>query len=203
MRQSSGESTKLRPIDDYSECKVNQAFGYSGKIDLRALDELIWILRAWVKWTLEAKTCEVVLSSGERLCNEVHPSWKLVDAEPLLTSLDLHAAYKQLAIAPSSRPLSVIVLANPHSGELGCFVGNALPFGSTASVVYFNRVSRLLWRLGLELYLPWCNYYDDYPVFSPACLASSTMIAMVGLVKFLGLTIRVTSCMALQQPRPC
>ena len=48
---------------------------------------------------------------------------------------------------------------------------------------YFNRVSWLLWRLGLELCLPWCNYYDDYPVFSPACLTSSTMTAMVGLVK--------------------
>ena len=113
MRQSSGDSTKLRPIDDYSECKV----GYCSFFEAT---------------------------------------------------------------------LSVIVLANPHSGELGCFVGNALPFGSTASVLYFNRVSRLLWRLGLELYLPWCNYYDDYPVFSPACLASSTMTAMVGLVKFLG-----------------
>ncbi len=36
VRQSSGEGTlKLRAIDDYSECKVNQAFGYAGKIDLQ------------------------------------------------------------------------------------------------------------------------------------------------------------------------
>ena len=186
VRQSSGESTKLRPIDDYSECKVNSAFGYSDKIDLRALDELIWLLRAWVSWMLKSSTCELVLSSGERLCGPIHPSWKLVDVEPMLTTLDLHAAYKQLAIAPSSRPYSVIVLMNPQSKQLGCFVGNALPFGSTASVVYFNRVSRLIWRLGLELYLPWCNYYDDYPVFAPSCLATSTMTAMIGLVKLLG-----------------
>ena len=186
VRQSSGESTKLRPIDDYSECKVNSAFGYSDKIDLRALDELIWLLRAWVSWMLKSSTCELVLSSGERLCGPVHHSWKLVDVEPMLTTLDLHAAYKQLAIAPSSRPFSVIVLMNPQTKKLGCFVGNALPFGSTASVVYFNRVSRLIWRLGLELYLPWCNYYDDYPVFAPSCLATSTMTAMVGLVKLLG-----------------
>ena len=173
VRQSSGESTKLRPIDDYSECKVNSAFGYSDKIDLRALDELIWLLRAWVRWMLNSSTCELVLSSGERLCGHIHSSWKLVDAEPMLTTLDLHAAYKQLAIAPSSRPYSVIVLMNPHSKQLGCFVGNALPFGSTASVVYFNRVSRLI-------------YYDDYPVFAPSCLAASTMTAMIGLVKLLG-----------------
>ncbi len=76
---------------------------------------------------------------------------------------------------------------NPQSRQLGCFVGNALPFGSTASVVYFSRVSRLIWRrLGLELFLPWCNYYDDYPVFAPSCLAASTMTSMIGLVKLLG-----------------
>ena len=167
VRQSSGESTKLRPIDDYSECKVNSAFGYSDKIDLRALDELIWLLRAWVSWMLNSSACELVLSSGEKLSGPVHSSWKLVDVEPMLTTLDLHSAYKQLAIAPSSRLFSVIVLMNPQSRQLGCFVGNALPFGPTASVVFFNPVSRLIWRLGLELYLSWCNYYDDYPVFSP------------------------------------
>ena len=51
VRQSSGEGTKLRAIDDYSECKVNQAFGYADKIDLRALDELVWVLRAWTTRT--------------------------------------------------------------------------------------------------------------------------------------------------------
>ena len=65
-------------------------------------------------------------------------------------------------------------------------MGNALPFGSTASVVYFNRIARLVWRLGLELLLPWCNYYDDYPIFAPACVAASTMSSMIGLVKLLG-----------------
>ena len=186
VRQNSGEATKLRPIGDDIECKVNAAFGYSDKIDLRALDELIWLLRAWVRWTLDSSTCELALSSGERLCGAVHASWKLVDAEPLLTTLDLFAAYKQLAIAPTSRPYSVIVLMNPHSKQLGCFVGNAPLFGSTASVVYFNRVAQLIWRLGLELFLPWCNYYHDYPVFAPSCLAASTMTAMIGLVKLLG-----------------
>ena len=116
---------------------------------------------------LDSSECELTLSSGEKLCGPVHASWKLVDVEPLLTTLDLHAAYKQLAIAPTSRPYSVIVLTNPHSKQLGCFVGNALPFGSTASVVYFNRVSRLIWRLGLELFLPWCNYYDDATCHQP------------------------------------
>lgn len=108
VRQSSGEQTKLRPIDDYSECKVNQAFGYCDKIDLRAMDELIWILRAWTFWLLENEACVVKLSDGTVLSGPVHPSWKDCDVEPKLSTIDLHAAYKQFAISPSSRSLSVV-----------------------------------------------------------------------------------------------
>ena len=186
VRQSSGEVTKLRPIDDYSECKVNQAFGYCDKVDLRAMDELVWILRAWTFWLLGNESCVVKLSDGTVLSGPVHPSWKNCDVDALVSTIDLHAAYKQFAISPSSRSLSVVVLKRPDSEEIGCFVGKALPFGSTASVVYFNRLSRLVWRLGLELFIPWCNYFDDFPVFSPRCMAPSTMSTALTLLDLLG-----------------
>ena len=186
VRQSSGESTKLRAIDDYSECKVNQAFGYADKIDLRALDELVWVLRAWTTWVLRRGSVEVTLESGEVLVGSVHEAWNESTARPLLTTMDLHAAYKQLALSPSARSMSVVVLMDPTKRSVGCFVGKALPFGSTASVVFFNRLARLIWRLGLELYLPWCNYYDDYPVFTPECIEQSTMTTMVTLLNLLG-----------------
>ena len=82
--------------------------------------------------------------------------------------------------------MSVVVMLDPTKGSVGCFVGKALPFGSTASVVFFNRLARLIWRLGLDLYLPWCNYYDDYPVFTPECIEQSTMTTMVTLLNLLG-----------------
>ena len=186
VRQSSGESAKLRAIDDYSECKVNQAFGYADKIDLRALDELVWVLRAWTTWVLRRGSVEVTLESGEVLVGSVHEAWNESTARPLLTTMDLHAAYKQLALSPSARSMSVVVLMDPTKGSVGGFVGKALPFGSTASVVFFNRLARLIWRLGLELYLPWCNYYDDYPVFTPECIEQSTMTTMVTLLNLLG-----------------
>ena len=129
-------------------------------------------------WMSNNRTCEVLLSDGERLRGPVHASWAMIESHPEVTTLDLHAAYKQLAISPSSRAFSVVVLSNFDSGNLGCFVGHALPFGSTDSVVYFNQIVRLIWRLGLELLLPWCNYYD-YPVFTAACLAPSSMSAMI------------------------
>ena len=186
VRQSSGEVTKLRPIDDYSECKVNQAFGHCDKVDLRAMDALVWILRAWTFWLLGNESCVVKLSDGTVLSGPVHPSWKNCDVDPLVSTIDRHAAYKQFAISPSSRSLSVVVLKRPDSEEIGCFVGKALPFGSTASVVYFNRLSRLVWRLGLELFIPWCNYFDDFPVFSPRCMAPSTMSTALTLLDLLG-----------------
>ena len=109
--------------------------------------------------------------------------WMQVRKSLLSTCIRLTSSW----LFPRARgPLSVVVLPNPDLGGIGCFVGNALPFGSTASVVYFNRIARLVWRLGLELLLPWCNYYDDYPIFAPACVAASTMSSMIGLVKLLG-----------------
>lgn len=109
VRQSSGEVTKLRPIDDYSECKVNLAFDYCDKIDLRALDEFIWTLRAWTTWVINRDTCEVTLSSGEVLSGGVHGAWVEDAAASLLTTMDLHSAYKQLALSPAARAMSVIV----------------------------------------------------------------------------------------------
>lgn len=41
--QNSGDKVKLRPIDDYAENKVNGAFGYADKLDLRTLDQIIWV----------------------------------------------------------------------------------------------------------------------------------------------------------------
>ena len=87
VRQSSGEVTKLRPIDDYSECKVNQAFGYCDKVDLRAMDELVWILRASTFWLLGNESCVVKLSNGTVLSGPVHPSWKNCDVDPVCRRL--------------------------------------------------------------------------------------------------------------------
>ena len=72
---------------------------------------------------------------------------------PMLCVLDLSNAYKQLPLHPSCRKYSIVTLLNPETSEPACFEGKVLPFGSTASVVHFNRCSRLLqcigWHLGI------------------------------------------------------
>ena len=84
---------------------------------------------------------------GPPLVGRVHPAWQGESWHPKLCTFDLRNAYRQFALDPESRAFSVVALLNPESEELGLFEGKALPFGSTASVLHFNRLSRLLWRV--------------------------------------------------------
>ena len=45
--QSSQGKRKLGPIDDFSQNRINMAFGCADKLDLRALDEITGIIRIW------------------------------------------------------------------------------------------------------------------------------------------------------------
>ena len=81
---------------------------------------------------------------------------------------------------------SVVLIVDPQSHKIACFLMNTLPFGSVASVLHFNRVSRLLWRLELEMGILWTNYFDDYPCISHLLHEKSTMSAVKGLFELLG-----------------
>ncbi|CAE7576274.1 unnamed protein product [Symbiodinium microadriaticum] len=128
---------------------------------------------------------------GPPLVGRVHPAWQGASWNPKLCTFDLHNAYRQFALDPESRAFSVVALLNPESEELGLFEGKALPFGSTASVLHFNRLSRLFWRIGLEVFLFWANFVDDYPIMSPECLAKSSMDTMLVLSSLLGFSASV------------
>ena len=158
MEQSSSAGRQLGPVDDFTENKVNLAFGSMDKLDLNALDELICICRLWVRSLRGTGRVSMTLSCGTVLAGELHPGWHKVGAEPLLTTLDLRAAYRQFALSAKSRALSGIALLDPVKLTPGLFESKALPFGSSASVLHFNRLARLFWRIGVELSLPWCNF---------------------------------------------
>ena len=180
---------KIRAIDDFTESGVNSSFGYLEKIQLKALDEIIWIASCFVKLCLHEERFDFSLSDGGRLCGQVHEYWKSLDLSGAILhakTVDLRSAYKQLAIHPCDRKISVLSLKDPEKGDVFGFVSKTLPFGSTASVLHFNRVSRLLHRLGLQLDVPWANYYDDYPVVDFACLSSSTSNTIRALMALLG-----------------
>ncbi|CAE7555695.1 SLC24A2, partial [Symbiodinium sp. CCMP2592] len=181
VEQTSSAGRKLRPVDDFTENKVNLAFGSMDKLDLHALDELIGISRLWIRVLNGPPDFTIPLSTGESLSGRLHDGWKKVGCEPLLTTLDLRAAYKQFAVSAKSRALAIIALLDPSTAEPGLFESKALPFGSSASVLHFNRLARLFWRIGVELCVPWCNFYDDFPVMSPSGIADNTMETMIAL----------------------
>ena len=62
---------------------------------------------------------------------------------------DLSKAYKQLAVSSASLKYSVLG-ARDSSGKWFYYIGQSLPFGSTASVYSFNKTARalqfLLWE---------------------------------------------------------
>ncbi|CAE7559207.1 unnamed protein product [Symbiodinium natans] len=186
VEQTSAAGRKLRPVDDFTENKVNLAFGSMDKLDLNALDQLICTCRIWARAMCGGHDCELVLSSGLVLKGRVHPGWKKAGHQPLLTTLDLRAAYKQFAVSADSRAWAVIALLNPDTLVPGLFESKALPFGSAASVLHFNRLSRLLWRLGVELLIPWGNFFDDFPAMSPSAISDNTMSTMTALCSLLG-----------------
>ena len=115
-------------MDDFSENKANCSFGSSDKLDLRALDEFAATCRLWTRAILQGRV-SVTLADGCVLEGDVHSAWSSAGgSRPLIATLDLKAAYKQIPLSPSSRPLSVVSLPNPESREPASFTSCALPF---------------------------------------------------------------------------
>ena len=183
------QRSKWRPIDDYTECGVNASFGYLEKIDLRALDQTVWVASCLIRHAIHLEFAEFRLSTGEVLRAPVDKHWKRRHSKEfvLTKTVDLKSAYKQLPISPIDRKLSILTLKSPRTGEVQGFVSRTLPFGSAASVLHFNRVARLLHRIGVELDVNWSNYFDDFPVveFDELCQSTSgTIRALTHLLGF-------------------
>ncbi|CAK9007681.1 Uncharacterized protein SCF082_LOCUS9564 [Durusdinium trenchii] len=78
-------------------------------------------------------------------------------------TVDLSAAYRQLAVAEESLWAAYVVCFNPHSRKPEIFQMLALPFGATSSVYGFLRVAHSIWYLGCKaLHLCWTSFFDDF-----------------------------------------
>ena len=58
---------KLRPIDDFCENRLNQAFSSVDKISLKTMDHITWAALVICKHSLHNHEMDFVLKSGERL----------------------------------------------------------------------------------------------------------------------------------------
>ena len=181
---------KYRPIDDFSECRVNACFGCFEKITLKALDELVWTCALVFRVAQAKGSVRLELGSGEVLEGPLHKVWHDPSrVRPHTKTYDLRSAYKQLAIHPSERRKAVLLLKCPSTRKVSGFVCNTLPFGGSSSVMHFNRVGLLLQRILWELLVVASCYYDDYPCVTPAFLASNTDSTTHAVAKLLGFSL--------------
>eukprot|EP00435_Cladocopium_sp_Y103_P010598 s3784_g2.t1 len=179
------QKDKLRPIDGFCENQLNSTFTTVDKISLRAMDHVTWAALIICKHCMHAGEMRFVLKTGEVLSGPVHDDWR-GNCELKVTALDLKSAYKQLPLHESDVPKAVIAIMDPSCGETKYFTMRTLPFGAAASVLHFNRISRLLWALGCKLGLIWASYYDDYPLLCPSNLEASSLGGAKALFNLLG-----------------
>ena len=123
------------------------------------------------KHSIHSHALHSTLKSGEQLRGKVHPDWTggcTIES----TTLDMRSAYKQLPLHKSDVNKAIVTSRDPPCGKAKHFSMCTLPFGASASVLHFNRVSVLLWALGCHLNLVWASYYDDYPIYAPQVLSN-------------------------------
>eukprot|EP00435_Cladocopium_sp_Y103_P044145 s2882_g12.t1 len=162
-----GAEMKLRPIDDCLEAQLNHAYTVSSYLKLQDIDYVTGM-------TLRLAERLVSSSSGYGV-----EQW-------VGKCLDLSKAYKQMAVHPEHRHLSVIFFHN-KDGAPRFYIANSLMFGSCAAVYSFNRVSRSLWFLfNRMLAIPCGVFYDDFPMFSPQSLAQDADVSASMLLDVLG-----------------
>ena len=159
------------------------------KVDLRALDETVWLSVALMK-AMKSRSYSFRLSDGTTLSGSVHEAWFQNGALPrLIKTLDLKSAYKQLALNELEARKSVICLKCPDDGQVYGFACRTLPFGDVASVLHFNRFARFTRAVFLECGVIACNYFDDYPIIELSNLVSNTSGTLRAIAKFLGVNI--------------
>ena len=182
------QKNKLRPIDNFAENKVNEAWECPEKIGLHALDQLAWTISLISRAATDKGFIEVPLKSGECLTGQLHADWNGESIKCLISTIDLKDAYKQFGIHREDRNKAVVSMKNLEGEGTVHYLMNCMPFGASSSVHNFNRISRMIWAIGVvELKLPWTNYFDDYPIVTPAGISLSTMPAAKCMLKLVGL----------------
>ena len=161
IKQSSGESVKVRLIDDFSASGVNSSVQVSSMPKLHTLDV-------------------VAALSLELSRPPMHEPW-------MGKTVDLSAAYRQLGISPQSERVSYVSVYNPHLKKPEVYLMRALPFGASRSVYSFLRASHALWWLGcVALGLTWSSFFDDFVTFCRSSECKLVAGIIVQYFKLLG-----------------
>ena len=137
------QGAKVRPIDNMSASGLNATVGLPEKLQVDTVDEIAAVI----------KRCMQVHGKGCKLVGRTY---------------DLKRAYRQLGVNSEHFSLSWVAVWCPEEGRVKLFRMKGLPFGGTASVASFLRMSRALRELGVRgAALAWSSFFDDFVCVSP------------------------------------
>ena len=154
------QGQKTRAIDDYTFSGVNACVGCHEKVYLQGVDDIL----------------SMALEFARRGAGAIEGR-----------TYDLDSAYRQLAIAPTSRKYSYIACYNPHDHRCCMHSLSSMPFGAVASVYAFLRTALLLNRIASELlFIPLTSYFDDFVLISKSDISTSTGDCFAMMMKIFG-----------------
>ena len=140
------QPTKIRLIDDGLESGLNSAYSCYNKLTLMDMDAVVALANTVLQAFASNGVFRFSLFTGEFLTGKIHGGWNS-DSTLLGRTLDLKAAYKQLAVNPSQGFVRVMVEYDPVKSRPALFMFNALPFGATDSRAFMEFVLDALgWR---------------------------------------------------------
>ena len=180
-----GEERKPRVIDNFKASNINDAYGSSSYLDLHDTDFLSCFLVFLAELQSGGNEIQVKLSHGEWLVGVKHPSM-IGEVSLLGRGVDLSKAYKQVGIVPTSLRHSVLGVRK-ECGTWAYFVSRSLPFGASASVFAFNKLTRALWSILVRKFnVLAAVFYDDFPVVEDEALSQGTTVLLHTLLDLLG-----------------
>jgi hypothetical protein len=182
------QKNKTRVIDDCKESGVNDALKTTEKLNLMDVEALT-VLLTHVAEVAVKRSISVKLQCDSEFNGEMNTQW--LDDNQEWTwqgrALDLAHAYKQLGYSRSSIWASVVQAFDTDKMVDAYFISPALMFGSTASVYFFNRVSRAIWFLLVRYFhVLTINFYDDFPMIEPSKSAAVARSVTESFLKLLG-----------------
>ena len=151
------QKNKLRPIDNFSASHVTGATGLEEKFQVDSIDVICAMIKTWMQRSPD----------GVRLLGKTY---------------DMRKAYRQIAIRKDHLDLAWISVWDPNKRRPALFRMESMPFGATASVGAFLRLSQAIKCIGISLCgLVWSSFFDDF-----VCICKEgTQVQTDGMVRLL------------------
>ena len=184
------QNGKPRVIDDLRE-GVNSAFTSLDRLRLHDADFISVLLQYTTNAVSSARDrsegwASLQLQDGSKLEGWLHPDFQQ-DVGWTMKCFDLAKAYKQVPLSNEARRHAVLFLHHPQHQKPVYFASKALPFGASASVFAFTRISRAIWHLASHFSLMIGGvFFDDFPTIELQASNTLARMSFERLLKSLG-----------------